>query len=231
VREIRPDVSHLLTPIYLGTVAILVVNDHVLKQAFPGVVTGKLSDFAGLFAFAVFFSVAIRRHVPAIHVAIAVAFAAWKSPLSDPAIEAWNATMPFRIARAVDYSDLLGLSVLPLSLAYLRRRWWSIAPGAARAAAVAMISLVAFTATSTWPTFTYTNMGRDLARAGQYEEAIKHYDDALRIDPKFAEALYLRGIAKVNLGDTAGGEADIAAAAAIDAKYKPFVPGGASRAN
>jgi hypothetical protein len=32
-------------------VALLVVNDHVLKTAFPSWITGKLSDFAGLFVF------------------------------------------------------------------------------------------------------------------------------------------------------------------------------------
>src|SRR5262245_57296469 len=148
MREARPDISHLLTPIYLGAVSALVVNDHVLKQAYPGLITGKLSDFAGLFAFAVFLSVAIRRHVAAIHVAIAVGFTAWKSPLSDPLIAAWNATMPFRIARVVDYWDLLGLSMLPLSMAYLRRQRRSIAPTMARAVAVSTISLVVFTATS-----------------------------------------------------------------------------------
>ena len=38
----------LVRPCVLVAVALLVVNDHVLKSAAPGVVTGKLSDFAGL---------------------------------------------------------------------------------------------------------------------------------------------------------------------------------------
>ena len=38
----------------LVAVAVLVLNDHVLKQHFPGFVTGKLSDFAGLFFFPLF---------------------------------------------------------------------------------------------------------------------------------------------------------------------------------
>ena len=29
-------------------IVVLLLNDHVLKQAFPGLITGKLSDFAGL---------------------------------------------------------------------------------------------------------------------------------------------------------------------------------------
>ena len=31
-----------------GALAVLALNDHVLKQAWPGLVTGKLSDAAGL---------------------------------------------------------------------------------------------------------------------------------------------------------------------------------------
>ena len=38
-------------PLSLGAVALLLLNDHVLKQAFPSILTGKLSDFAGLFFF------------------------------------------------------------------------------------------------------------------------------------------------------------------------------------
>lgn len=38
----------------LGAVVLLLVNDHVLKQQFPGFVTGKLSDLAGLAFFPLF---------------------------------------------------------------------------------------------------------------------------------------------------------------------------------
>src|SRR5947209_10823033 len=107
--------THLVSPLYIGAVAGLVLNDQVLKQAFPGLITGKLSDFLGLFAFAVFTSVMMRHWVVGVHLTTAIAFVLWKSPLSDIVIQAWNATMPFRIARVVDYSDLVALSVLPLS--------------------------------------------------------------------------------------------------------------------
>jgi hypothetical protein len=227
--QFGPDISHLLTPIYIGSVAALVLNDQIFKQAFPGLITGKLSDFAGVFAFAVFLSVVIRRHIPAFHAMIAVAFMVWKSPLSDPAIEAWNAVMPFRIARVVDHWDLLALSVLPLSMAYLRRQWWAIAPRAARTATVAVISVVAFTATSTVRSFDNIGIGNEYFDDGQYELAIKEYDEALKKKPNLAEVLYRRGIAKLKLGDAAGGEADIAAAGSLDTKYKPPAAGGTER--
>ena len=38
----------LLHPLTLAALAILVINDHLLKQVAPGAFTGKLSDVAGL---------------------------------------------------------------------------------------------------------------------------------------------------------------------------------------
>src|SRR5690606_18791254 len=35
-------------PVTVASVIVLLLNDHVLKQAWPGFVTGKLSDVAGL---------------------------------------------------------------------------------------------------------------------------------------------------------------------------------------
>jgi hypothetical protein len=41
----------LLHPVALASVAVLLVNDHWGKARFPGVITGKLSDLAGLVFF------------------------------------------------------------------------------------------------------------------------------------------------------------------------------------
>lgn len=41
----------LLHPLAVASLALLVVNDHLLKQSIPGVMTGKLSDVAGLVFF------------------------------------------------------------------------------------------------------------------------------------------------------------------------------------
>jgi len=38
----------LLHPAALAALVALVVNDHALKERFPGVVTGKVSDLAGM---------------------------------------------------------------------------------------------------------------------------------------------------------------------------------------
>ena len=41
----------LLHPVALAAIGLLLVNDHLLKAAWPGWWTGKLSDFAGLIFF------------------------------------------------------------------------------------------------------------------------------------------------------------------------------------
>src|SRR5215212_7688267 len=38
----------LLHPVVLGAIGLLLVNDQILKTRWPGLVTGKVSDFAGL---------------------------------------------------------------------------------------------------------------------------------------------------------------------------------------
>lgn len=38
----------LASPMFVGSIMVLAVNDRVLKHEFPGLVTGKLSDFAGV---------------------------------------------------------------------------------------------------------------------------------------------------------------------------------------
>ena len=41
----------LLHPLPLAGVVLLLLNDHLLKEAIPGIITGKLSDLAGLLFF------------------------------------------------------------------------------------------------------------------------------------------------------------------------------------
>ena len=50
----------------------------------------------------------------------------------------------------------------------------------------------------------------------QLPQAIADYDAALKVDPDPASALFGRGVARRRMGDVSGGNADIAAAIAID---------------
>lgn len=137
----------LLSPAFLGTLALLLLNDFVLKTAFPGWVTGKLSDFAGLFAFAVFWSTLFPRFRAHAIAATAVGFALWKSPLAQPWIDGWNALPLPDAGRVVDWTDLAALAVLPL--AYRHRPSAPRMPSArVLGAAAAVVSMFAFTATS-----------------------------------------------------------------------------------
>lgn len=70
-------------PVTLASLALLLVNDHVLKAAFPGPITGKLSDFAGLAFIPVVVAFALRgrgvRAVALAAVVVCCAFAAVKT--------------------------------------------------------------------------------------------------------------------------------------------------------
>ena len=48
--------NFFIHPIPLTTVVLLGINDHYLKYQYPGFITGKLSDFLGLFYFPLFVS-------------------------------------------------------------------------------------------------------------------------------------------------------------------------------
>ena len=58
-REQRP--SEFLSPWPLLAVAVLVLNDHVLKARFHNGLTGKLSDFAGCFVLPLFVSAVLAQ--------------------------------------------------------------------------------------------------------------------------------------------------------------------------
>ena len=52
-------------------------------------------------------------------------------------------------------------------------------------------------------------------KLGQFDKAAADYDAALKIDPKIATSLFGRGVARLKTGNSAAGNADIAAAKAI----------------
>lgn len=110
----KPKSSALLVhPVFLVSLGLLLLNDFFLKHEFHNGFTGKLSDFAGLFAFAVFLVAFFPERKRLVLVLCGLFFIWWKSPLSEPFISAWNQSMPIAIDRAIDYSDLMALLVLP----------------------------------------------------------------------------------------------------------------------
>lgn len=147
----------LTSPPFVVAVTLLLLNDWALKAAIGNWLTGKLSDFAGLFAFALFATAIVPRHRDRVFVLTAAGFALWKSPLSDAPLSAWNALGWWPLARVIDYSDLAALSVL-LPAYWMTRRYATTMPipaGSVRrqlaALGIAGLSVIAFTATSVAP--------------------------------------------------------------------------------
>jgi hypothetical protein len=71
----------ILLPSSLAAVALLGLNDHVLKAQFPGFLTGKLSDFAGLYFFPFFLLSTAATLVPAAGSKRALGVACWLTAL------------------------------------------------------------------------------------------------------------------------------------------------------
>lgn len=146
----------VVSPGFLIGLSALLLNDFVLKQQFHNGITGKLSDFAGLFIFPLFCSAFFPRIRSSIYLATAAAFGFWKSAYSQSFFDTWNSLSFFPIGRTVDFSDLAALVALPFSYAYDRISSRIPSPRAA-IYLVAIISVFAFTATSFRTTTAYDN--------------------------------------------------------------------------
>ena len=118
----------LLKPSFLLPLTLLLLNDHLLKAAYPGWLTGKLSDFAGLFVLAVFAYAVVGRYFEspkrliAMHIAIGLGFVIWKAAPVEIIFAGINrfVSMPLP-SRVKDISDLIALSILPVSYLYISR--------------------------------------------------------------------------------------------------------------
>jgi hypothetical protein len=142
----------LLHPVPLAAIALLVLNDHVFKARWPGWVTGKLSDVAGLVFFPLLLHALVAR-LPGVRaasperlllvcaIATALVFAAVKT--WAPATRAYEIGLgllqwPFRIAGALlrgeapggprpvklvrDPTDLLALPFVTVPILLQRKR-------------------------------------------------------------------------------------------------------------
>ncbi len=144
----------LISPLFLIGLFILLLDDFVLKAQFHNFLTGKLSDFAGLFIFPLFFSGFFPRRKVLIFTLTGFLFIFWKSPFSQSLIDLWNSLQFLRIGRTIDYTDLLALLVLPLSYFYFKTKTQKqkMFPlhfaKRVLASFVVLLSVFAFTATS-----------------------------------------------------------------------------------
>jgi len=110
----------LLHPLPLAAILVTAVNDHLLKGSglLPGWLTGKLSDFAGLFFFPLLVAAVLRAKTAAARTIVVVAtgalFAAFKL---SPRACAWIAPVA---AVTPDATDLIALPMLAVA-------WWWMA--------------------------------------------------------------------------------------------------------
>jgi hypothetical protein len=83
----------LVHPVAIAALVLLVVNDHLLKGLYPGWVTGKLSDFAGMVV------------APLVLVALAQALGPrrWLESVESVRLTAWGAlasvALPFALSK------------------------------------------------------------------------------------------------------------------------------------
>lgn len=109
--------KHLYRIIFLASIFLLLTNDFYLKYEYHNYLTGKLSDFAGLFAFAYFFSCFFPKKAKSIYVLSGFLFVFWKSEFSQPIFD-FAHSYGIGINRTIDYWDLTALLILPISYKY-----------------------------------------------------------------------------------------------------------------
>ncbi|MGQ7854359.1 hypothetical protein ACUN24_08930 [Pedobacter sp. WC2501] len=112
--------KNLLSLPFIFCLVLLILNDFLLKATFHNVLTGKLSDFCGLFIFPVFWSAIFPKFKSWIFIISGILFVFWKSEYASGLIELMNTIFP--IERTVDLTDLLALPVLLLGWLHLKGR-------------------------------------------------------------------------------------------------------------
>ena len=145
----------VLNPLYLLGLILLILNDAVLKWQYSNLITGKLSDFAGLLITPILLAYLIpkfKRHFTCI---VGLLFIVWKSPMSTPLLDSINSLTALKFSRVQDYTDLIALSILPLSHHLIMSRQGRFNPELIKRRSVMvvrqlviLISVFALTATS-----------------------------------------------------------------------------------
>lgn len=105
----------ILSPWFLLALTLLLLNDFVFKELYGNFLTGKISDFTGLFVFSLFWYSLFPKRKNVIFTLTALLFIIWKSEYSQVFIDFWNDILILKINRVVDYTDLAALIILPLA--------------------------------------------------------------------------------------------------------------------
>jgi hypothetical protein len=117
----------------LAAICLVALNDHVLKHSpWAGLVTGKISDFAGLFFFP--FLLIDLASLMQRHWQLSTPLFAWSAVFTglgfvalkchDASLQFYRmiyAAFGFKVSVVQDPTDLLALIMLPLALRYYRQ--------------------------------------------------------------------------------------------------------------
>ncbi len=142
----KTNLKLLTTPAFIAGLALLLLNDFILKGYYGNWLTGKLSDFAGLFVFALFWMAIFPGFRKQVLWSVAIFFIWWKSPWSDGFIYFFQELLNYHIVRVVDYTDLMALVMLPIALVYYeksKKKYLKVSP-----VLIALPAVFAFVATS-----------------------------------------------------------------------------------
>ena len=142
-------IERLIHPAVVGAVAVLALNDHVLKPRWPGTVTGKLSDVAGLFVVAVTAAaIAGPQHRRRSTFALAAAGATFAGLKLMPGVAALAAPV-LGGTTIVDPTDLVALVALPFAHRLVRSQRTDSVGGAQVLAATLAVTAGTFSVTAT----------------------------------------------------------------------------------
>jgi len=170
---------------FLVALCLLLLNDLYLKRHYGGLLTGKLSDFSGVFLVSLTFLVALPGRPYLIGSLVSALFFWWKSPMSEGFIEHVQAAGGTVFGRVVDYSDLAALATVPMAhrVAQRIRTYWVPARTLRRvlAAPIVAAAFVAIMGTS------FTNL--------RQEFEIRETKASLHIAPPLAADI-IRGVAE-----------------------------------
>jgi hypothetical protein len=127
-------IDFFINPLPALAMITMAINDHWGKYAYPGLLTGKISDFAGMFYFPLLLCALycllrnlfseVRTYINAKMmmvcslVSIALMLTVKLSSSADRMIEAAFAQFLFPIQLTADPTDLLSFAMIPLSYFY-----------------------------------------------------------------------------------------------------------------
>ncbi|MEQ8362110.1 MAG: hypothetical protein RH948_04520 [Cyclobacteriaceae bacterium] len=129
---------------FLACLVTLLLNDFYLKAEYHNWLTGKLSDFSGLFVFVLFWTALYPDKKLKVYLFTGLLFIFWKSAYSQQFIDFFSNRF-FTIHRVVDLTDLYALAILPVAFFFKPKYYFKLKLSPVL---LALLTLFSFCATS-----------------------------------------------------------------------------------